>query len=250
MGCFGWMEFSDRLPSKMNSSPLHTCTFRISSILSVALVTLWLVAGCRSHSDVEKGTLCLQLGDYAMAESFFTAALHRNPSNFDARLGLGKAFLQRASDFDDTVSWRNALVQLEAARTLRPSGQLVALLSRAWFKRAQSLLGSGDTVGGLGGLTRAIEYDPVNAEYLNLAGIVYFRMGEPQKARILFTRAVNADSADIPGYFNLGMVEWNERNITGAHENWMKALTRAPEDRDILYWFARAEKELRSDGGK
>ncbi|MBN1129682.1 MAG: tetratricopeptide repeat protein, partial [Chitinispirillaceae bacterium] len=70
--------------------------------------------GC-APSDVEKGAVCLRLGDHAMAREFFTKALAADPRNFDARLGLGKALLQTAVDnANDTIAWREACRQIAA----------------------------------------------------------------------------------------------------------------------------------------
>jgi Flp pilus assembly protein TadD len=204
-----------------------------------------LSTGC-SPSNVEKGAVCLRLGDHAMAREFFEKALSSDPRNFEARLGLGKALLQAAVDNkNDTVAWREACRQITAARTLRPSDELNDLLSQAWSERGRALIGFGDTLSALEALIRAIEYGPRKVEPLNTAGIIYFRMGEIDKSRALLNRALQLDSANTVVLFNLGMVSWHAGAVNDAHAFWLRTLTLAPKDTAVLYWFAAAEKKMR-----
>jgi tetratricopeptide (TPR) repeat protein len=220
-----------------------------TNIVPVALVA-WAViglSGCTDHLD--KGNTCLQLGDYQMAVAFFEQELRARPGSYEGRLGIGKAYLQRAIDRPgDGEAWHRALTNLEAARTISPKERIDELLSQAWSARARSLLTEEDTVEALGALSRAIEYTPDNIEPINLAGIVYFRIGDRAKAEMLFERAASLDSTHASAEFNLGMVHWQEGDIAAAREHWLTALKRSPEDGDILYWFARAEKSIREKG--
>lgn len=205
-------------------------------------VAVALFAGC-VETDIARGNASLELGDYTMAARFYNRALERNPSSFDARLGIGKALLQQAVSADnDTVLWNRALVHLEAARTLNPGEDYGPLFSEAWGIHARNLLKATDTVGALAALSRAIELQPRSAEPFNLAGILYFRLGDPDKAAILFERAAFLDSLHPSAEFNLGMIHWDNGDIEGARSHWLIALKRAPEDEDLLYWFALAEK--------
>jgi len=204
-----------------------------------------LLDGCIS-SDAQKGARCLELGDYDRAIVFFSRILENNPAHFDARLGLGKALLQRAIDNnDDSVSWRLALMNTEAARTIGGGGEIDKLLSQLWLERAYGLLRTGDTLFAIEGLTKAIAFDPQNPEPLNVAGIVYFRMGKTEKARMLFERAIGADTLALSPLFNLGMVHWEQNQPRLAYDRWLVALKKAPGDETILEWFAAAEKRLR-----
>lgn len=213
----------------------------------------FLVALCLSglhcgRSDLDKGMDCLTVGDHEMAEEFFRKELLRNPLNAGARLGMGKALLQRVSTQhpEDSGLWVRALTNLEAARTLNAASRTRELLSQVWLQRASYLLEQADTVEALSALTRAIEHDSRNGDALNLAGIVYFRIGEEVKARAIFNRALLSDSLNSSVLFNLGMVDWHEGNIAAAHGLWLRSLELSQDDSEILYWFARAEKELRS----
>jgi Flp pilus assembly protein TadD len=200
------------------------------------------MSGCL-ESNIKKGTMSLQLGDYTMAMEFFGQELKKNPQSYEARLGMGKALIQQAVDHhNDTTSWKQALINLTAARTVRPQSDITPFLSQAWSIFARNLLAKSDTIEALSALARAIEYNSYSVEPLNTAGIIYFRSGEMQKAAVLFNQALSLDSTHASALFNLGMVYWTGNNIGKAHYYWLKALKNAPNDDDILYWFARAEK--------
>jgi tetratricopeptide (TPR) repeat protein len=202
--------------------------------------------GCTA-SDIHKGMVSLGLGDYTMAIVFFSRVLERDPARFEARLGMGKALLQRAFDNEnDTVSWRQAVMHLEAARTIDSTAEEAGgLLSQVWAERGAQQLHAGDTIAALYALTRSIASDTKSSEPLNLAGIIYFRTGKTEKARQLFERAVAVDTANPTSLFNLGMLHWEEKQAREAHDLWLRALALSPQDEDILYWFAAAEKNLR-----
>lgn len=197
-------------------------------------------------SDLDRGATALQLGDYPLAIALYQKKINRNPECFQARLGMGKALIQKMIDNpEDSSAWKSALINLEAAKILKSSDVINGLLSQVWMEHGRRALANADTLSGLESITKAITYDPENPELFNMAGIIYFRLGETAKARILFTKALTFDSTSVSVLFNLGMLCWNEGEITGAHENWYRALKSAPQDPDILYWFAQSEKQVR-----
>ncbi|MBN1576801.1 MAG: tetratricopeptide repeat protein [Chitinispirillaceae bacterium] len=220
---------------------------RAIAALSFSAVFSLLQLSCVSDSrSIEKGEASLRLGDHTMAIRFFDEVLSRNPENFEARLGMGRALIQQASlNNADGTLWGKALTHLEAARTIRPESDIDTLLSEAWLVNARRLLNRSDTINALNALSRAIDLHPRGVEALNLAGIIYFRMGESDKARILFERALVADTSRPFTHFNIGMVRWALNDIRGAHDAWFRALRLAPDDKDIVYWYAAAEKKLR-----
>ncbi len=220
----------------------------MKALLGIRASLPWflLISAACTSSDLGKAALSLELGDYTMAIRFYSRVLERNPGHFAARLGMGKAHLQKAvDDIGDTSSWREAIMHLEAARTIRGGKGIDNLLSQVWSERASGTLLRGDTLASLELLTRAIACDPLNPEPLNLAGIIYFRTGKAHKARLLFERASAADTANSSFLFNLGMVHWEEKRVKDAHDLWLRALKFSPGDEEFLYWFAAAEKAVR-----
>jgi len=217
-------------------------------IVGLLLACAAVLTGC-GHANIEKGDTSLRLGDYPAAIKFFSAELQRRPDCYPARLGLAKAVFQKSVDEHiDLTLWKEGLMHLEAARTVAPAEEeenVTALLSEAWVYHARALLAAADTVGALADLSRAIEYNPRSVEPLNLAGILYFQLGDAQKSIALFERAAAIDSTSPSAHFNLGMVHWQQGDIRSAHGHWLTALKLAPADEDILYWFALAEKNIR-----
>lgn len=215
------------------------------NLIIIFIICLLYLLGC-SDNNIDKGNASLKLGDYTMAIEFYEAELKKDPQNYEARLGIGKAHIQKAVDMkNDTASWKRALTHLEAARTLQPDKDISPFLCEAWSVLGRIMLNLGDTVEALSSLARAIEYSPKNVEPLNLAGIIYFRLGEDEKAEVLFKKAIDINKNHASAYFNLGMIFWVRDQTEGAHKYWLEALKLAPEDDDILYWFAMAEKRLR-----
>lgn len=217
---------------------------RVAGRVALAASAAALLAACLGDG-IDKGFTSLGLGDYPMAIPVFTRAVERDPASYRARLGLGQALLQKAAAESDSAAFAYGLLQLEACRSLRPSDDLSRLLSDAWLDRARALARGRDTLAALAALSRAIERSPGNPGPLNLAGILYGKRGDVDKAEALFARALEADSADASAHFNLGMIRWQAGDARSAHSHWLKALSALPRDEDILYWFAMAERRLR-----
>jgi Flp pilus assembly protein TadD len=218
---------------------------RRSRILGATLACGALALAACGPSDVEKGNTSLSLGDYPMALAAFGRAAEADPGSWRARLGLGQALLQKAAAESDSAAFAYGLVQLEACRTLHPGADLSGLLSDAYLERARALARRHDTLGALEAASKAIERNPSNPGPLNLAGILYGKRGDAAKAEALFRKALLADSADASAHFNLGMIRWQAGDARDAHAHWLKALAALPQDEDILYWFALAERKLR-----
>lgn len=208
----------------------------------ILLVTL--ISGCY-HSTVEKGNICLKLGDYSTAIDLFSVQVKKHPERYEARLGLGKALLQRSTDLSDSNDWKKGLLQLEAAASLNPDAPIRPILSDAWLQRGRFLLAKKDSTACLDAIARSLEYNPLSIDPLNLAGILYFNQGDASKAEALFSKAVSIDSLNSASRFNLGMIYWYDNDPKKAHSNWLAALKQSPDDPDILYWFSRAEKKIR-----
>jgi tetratricopeptide (TPR) repeat protein len=210
------------------------------------IVSLLQFSCVSDNRTIEKGEASLRLGDYAMAVHFFEEVLTRDPECLKARIGMGKALIQQATSLknSDSALWVKALTHLEAARTINPESDIGPLLCEAWMVHARRLLNNTDTISALNALSRAIDLNPRGFEALNLAGIIYFRMGEPDKSQVLFDRALAADTLQPCTYFNIGMVKWAVHDVSGAHQAWFRALKLAPQDKDIVFWYSAAEKKL------
>lgn len=213
------------------------------SIGLLAGILLFIASCTTTDSLLEKGEAHLTLGDFTRAERCFSDAINRVPRSRHARLGLGKALLQRHAFYpEDTGLIAEALVQLEAARTLHPDSTAEKLLSIVWCQRAEVSLGSGDSVAALKALSRSTSLDPESTKPLNMAAILYFHRGESLKAINLFRLITTIDTASVSGWFNMGMVFWADSSYRQAADAFFKAAQRSPDDKEVLQWAARAKK--------
>jgi tetratricopeptide (TPR) repeat protein len=219
--------------------------FKKKTVLIILVMTAAVVVCDRTNSYIKLGSANLKMGDYKRARRYFNAVIDKQPSNYTARLGLGKALLQEISvHSEDSILILDCLTQLNAARSLRPDKEVEELLSVVWFKRATALLGFHDTLAAMSALSRSISFDSKAGKPVNLAGIIYFHRGDKEKAMNLFRLVTTIDSSSPHGFFNIGMLYWAERNYTLAYEFWYKAAKRAPEDREVLKWTAMAKKKI------
>ncbi|HEX3019268.1 MAG TPA: tetratricopeptide repeat protein [Chitinispirillaceae bacterium] len=206
------------------------------------IIAFVLLVNC-TDDLIQKGKRNLDLGDYQRAVYIFNKVVDRDPDCFDARLGLGKALLQQISvGTQRDELWIACLTNLEAARTLKPDTSIQKILSVAWHQRAVYLLECKDSSGALQSLLKSVEYDKTNAKPLNLAGILYFNKGDLDKAFTLFSLVTDLDTLSPSGYFNAGIVLWTQGDCPGSKRLWLDALVRFPENKDLLYWAALAEK--------
>lgn len=214
-------------------------------VINCFLFSILLLLTSCSKSSVDRGEEAIELGDYSMAMGFFSEALHKDPRNYRARLGMGKSLIQKAAEnSNDTSSWRQALVHLEAARTLKPEQDNEKYISEAWLVYGDNLLELGDTLKSLKALARSIEYDSKRSETYNLIAILYAGIGYEDKAELLFKKSIEIDKGQAAAFFNLGMINWNKGKFKVAYNLWYKALENSPEDDDILYWFAIASSKV------
>ncbi len=211
---------------------------------AIVFALLILFLGCKDDS-LEKGRICLALGDYPMAIDFFTAHLKTYPHSFEARLGLGKALLQQYADENSRITiWKQAVRQLEAARTLHPEIEVNQLLSTAYLERCQMYLDMGDSLSALTPLTHALDSDPENKNALTLAGILAYKQGLEQRALTLFQQVLLLDTAASDIHFNIGTIYWNRKDYVLAQDHWLAALEIDSSNTDILDWVFRVNDIL------
>ncbi|HEX3020735.1 MAG TPA: tetratricopeptide repeat protein [Chitinispirillaceae bacterium] len=197
-----------------------------------------------SENSVKRGYQSLNLGDYDMAIGFFNEELHRNPGDFGARVGLGKALLQKSyATEQDTTLWHQALIQLQAARSIENRDYLNTLLRDAWIIYGRKKLAAEDTMAALTAMTFALDYDPASAEALNLSGILFSSFGLTQKAESLFVAGSNNSKSSRELQFNLGILYFYRQQYGDALRIWKSASLYDSSDIELKQWIALAEKK-------
>ncbi len=210
----------------------------------IAALSAVILFSC-SDNQVKRGYQSLALGDYDMAIGFFTEELHRNPRDFQARVGMGKALLQKSyAHNQDTTLWRQALVQLQAARSIENRDYLNSLLKDAWIIYGRKKLASTDTMSALIALTFALDYDPSSSEALNLSGIIFSTFGFAQKAESLFTLAGSIHKTDRDILFNLGILYYYRKQYIEALQIWRSEVLCDSLDNELQQWIALAEERI------
>ncbi len=220
-------------------------------IFKTISVTLLLLLGA-CNDNAKKAHVFLAQGDFLRAETFFTQAIEKNPNNFEARLGLGKALLQKAyyqaEVGEDTPGhWERALRELRIAENVQPGLEAGGLAGRAAFRWTKSLCAIGDTAKALNMLKTVLELNPSNLEARNFVGILYHKRGLEDQAHGIFLRNTKIDSTDPAAFYNLGMLHWRRQEFLQAYQWWVKAFTLSPENEDIVYWMVQAEKKAIGD---
>ncbi len=210
-------------------------------ILILLGATLLIFCG---ENSVKRGFQSLELGDYDMAIGFFNEQLHRNPRDFQARVGMGKALLQKSyANSQDTVLWHQALVQLQAARSIENHDYLNSLLKDAWITYGRKKLSAADTMSALIALTFALDYDPSSSEALNLSAIIFSSFGLIQKAESLFTVASSNHITDKDLLFNLGILHFHRKEYAEALRIWKSEVLFDSSDTELWQWIDLAEKK-------
>lgn len=216
--------------------------------LTLLLAAGLLLCGCRR--DRESAAMrCLELGDWPRAQKLFSQILDDDPADPAARVGMARALVQRAesqalSQRDEPSAWEDAVRELEIAQGFSSDTTLRSSWSRANYLWARSLVQKGDTAAALGRLKELLRTDPRQLPARNLAGILEYRGNHPRMARELFLQNVAIDSTDVPSLYNLGLLEWQEGDISQAHQWWLRALKVDPHDENSLWWLVQAERRL------
>lgn len=210
-------------------------------LILLLLFLLLLLISCQKDS-VKSGYQCLMLGDYVMAIDFFNEELRKDPRNFDARAGMGKALLQKSFANDqDTVSLHQALVHLQAARSIEARDELDTMLKDVWLISGRARLKAEDTIGALISFTFALDYDPTNVEALNFSGIIFSSFGHMGKADSLFTAAM---ARDKNACFNAGMAKFYGKKYNDAVRIWKSMLKSDSSDISLKHWITLAEQQM------
>lgn len=211
---------------------------KVCSWLALAVV----LVGC--ERSLEKGRICLEQGDWERACRFYAQAVDRDPSDLEARRGLGKALLQKsqaleADKLDRAADWDAAVRELSIAMAGQDDSILTGALYQARLQAARAMARAGDTgtaLVRLEGLSRAW---PAKSSARNFEAVLRFRRGEYEKALVLFQENVRLDSNDVSACFNLGLLSMHTGRSAQATEYLLRAARLAPEDPEILYWLGK-----------
>ena len=194
---------------------------------------VFLLLGC-GETNVEKGEKSLELGDYPLAMGFFQQALQKDPANYRARLGMGKALIQKSSrEGVNQEIWSDIVLQFEACYTLKPNKTSQNLLLQAYLNHAENLLEKSDTLATKKTLFKSLELEANSPEPYNLMGMVLAKEGKFDSSLTILHHSLRIDSVFTSSLYNLGMIHYIMEQNDSARKYLHQYMRLSPEDKDV-----------------
>lgn len=155
--------------------------------------------------------------------SLLTAALHRQPGNYDLLMSLGSLLANPGQDRSaEQIAWYRAAVALRPAN---PTG---------WMNLGTSLLQAGDPTGAIEAFREAIRLDPTNAQaHFNL-GTAFAQKCPSDEAIAALRQAIRLDPSNPAGHAELGKVLRARGDEDGAIACFREAARLDPKTYDAL----------------
>jgi serine/threonine protein kinase/tetratricopeptide (TPR) repeat protein len=160
------------------------------------------------------GELYLRTGKTTDAVTAFSGALAAQPNNFDATLGLARAY-DAAGDAGRSEETYKRAIQLQPAYFGGYSK-----LGGFYFNR-------GRWDGAAKAFQKVTELTPDNADAFSNVGACYFALGEFERALQVFQKSLALDPTDV-AYSNIGTTQYYLRRYADSAAAFEKALALSP----------------------
>lgn len=164
---------------------------------------------------VAKGEAFLASKQYPLASEKFSAAIHKEPDNPQARLGLAEAQLGMRQLTEALTSFE----QVMSSESLRPKalqGRGIALVLLGRDQLAEPLL------------RQAVERDPALWRAWNAIGRIYALKGETTRALASYDRAILAHPQAAAIHNNRGLALVSVKRYAEAESSFRRALAAEP----------------------
>lgn len=185
------------------------------------LIGVLSLAGLMSAQSIEvlmtEAMAEFNAGDYSTAITKFRGILSREPSNFDAQLHLGVAYLR----WDRPT---NAVEELRKAMSLQPRN------GEVWFFISQAYLELRNRTSASESILKTLQYDPNRAAEFPPMAKAYLKRGAYEQAQILYELIVSS--------FRLGAQEMADAH---AALGWL-ALNKNRDPRAAVSHYAEATR--------
>ncbi|TBR21277.1 MAG: tetratricopeptide repeat protein, partial [Candidatus Nitrosotenuis sp.] len=135
--------------------------------------------------------------------------------------------------------------EAEAAQALEAAKKITPAVPADWLEWFFHYMDAGDTVNAEDALQKALTMDSENQAVLVLAGDVWFRRQNYDKAIALFEKAVAVNPSDPRLYNWLGMSHRRLKQGAKALEDYKKALIMDPDDFNLHYNLGRVHFMLK-----
>lgn len=191
----------------------------------------------RAHYGLAK-TLFLKAGEKPGYEACATSLAElKNALRLDPAM-LAPFFLLHAI-------LKNFGKEAEAAQALEAAKKITPALPADWLEWFFHFMAAGDTPNAETALQKALAMDAENQAILVLAGEVWFRQQNYDKAIALFEKAVAINPSDPRLYNWLGMCHRRLKQGAKALEHYKKALIMDPDDFNLHYNLGRVHYLLK-----
>jgi tetratricopeptide (TPR) repeat protein len=182
-----------------------------------------------------RGSLYLEQGEWAKAESDYSRIVQLEPANGLAWLRRGEAHAG-AGDQEKAIS--------DFSEAIRLDGSNVA----AWNLRGEALARLGQLDSAAADFSEALRLDPLSTAARNNRAALYFRQGNYQDAIADCTRAIEIDSHDPRAFLCRSLARTEKGDYERALDDLANALSRKPprdsEDPEILERLRAAHDQV------
>jgi tetratricopeptide (TPR) repeat protein len=165
-------------------------------------------------------------GDTAAAEPFLTEILQREPNDGRANLIAARLMTRKGDEADAEAYYHRAIYgewpRDASAHRVAVRMELIDLLARR--NRKQELLAE---------LISVEAEAPATREVQNRLGELFLVAGAPARAASVYERLVQKDPRDIQAYERLGDAELEQGQYRSAHEAFLRAFMREPNNGSV-----------------
>lgn len=205
---------------QMNSGHSAAAVDTLTPIVKMATPdaeTLSLIAGAS-----------LRAGDPKKSAEYYQQALNENSDSSEMRAGLAQSYL-RMGEFDKSISELNKITGEDAKIFATGLATAEAYIAEKNYPAAIERL-------------KVLEQgDKANPLPVSLQGTVYSLMGNDDKAKVEFQRALKVNAGYGPAARSLALYEISGGDVAAAKKIYDSALKVTPSDVGILYDYAQIE---------
>lgn len=204
-----------------------------------------------TESDVKRGNVALQIGDFDRAIANFTKVLDVDPANRDARYGLALSYYAVAEDKErlklpSLELWGRTVSEFRILSRVDSTGKINAAYSTSLFYLAKATLSGNGRANVLHLLDHSIQLDSANYFSHNLRAIVLANRGDVEEAKKIYAYIVTREPKFASAYVNLGNLYWESGDIEQAWDIWSMGHEVLPGDRTLAHWTMVAEDSLKA----
>lgn len=198
------------------------------------------------------GQIYFDKGDFGRAQEYFEAAVRINPKYTDAILALSVTYseLGKYEEADKLQSF----AQKEMAKQPDSVDPFVkGKIANMHGDIASAYMEAGMPYEAIAEYEKALKLCPTFPDLWTRLGHIWREMGQKDRARECYRKAVDARGGYVPARIHLGLLLFQAGDKDGAVEQWREVLKLQPDNRSArmyLKTFAHVEVEdVKPEGG-